>query len=152
MWFSVFLASLGLIWLSLSSGSLAQQAKGPWGGWGPGSRYGAQCLPQAQEQLQGVVEKVERFSSSKGRSSGVRLSFKTETETLSVILGPAWFLEEQKVNIRDGDRLTLTGCRIASQGATVFVAATVQRDGQTWRLRGTDGQPLWAAQKWRRRR
>lgn len=152
MRFPVFWPWFLLVFFFLSSSSLARPAKGPWGGWGPGSRYGAQCTPQSQEQLHGVVEKVERFSSGKGRSTGVRLSFKTETETLTVILGPAWFLEEQKINLQDGDRLTIAGCRVGSTWPAVFVAATVQRDGKIWRLREADGRPLWAAQKWRQRR
>lgn len=142
-------ACLGLGWLSHA---LAQQAKGPWGGWGPGSRYAAGCSPQTQETMVGTVAAVERFSSGKGMSAGVRLSLQTETETLPVILGPAWYVEAQPLKLAAGDRLTITGCRSTAGGLPVFIANQVKKGDQILPLRQADGRPRWAGQKWRGRR
>lgn len=146
------LACLLLAWLILSGGSpaLAQQAKGPWGGWGPGSRYVARCSPQAQETVAGTVAALERFSSGKGMSAGVRLRLQTETEILAVLLGPAWYVDAQPLKLAVGDRLTITGCRSTAAGPTLFIAREIKKGSQVLRLRQADGQPLWAGQKWRR--
>jgi len=140
------------LWLGWPSQAPAQQAKGHWGGWGPGSRHAAACSPQTQETVVGTVAAVERFSSGKGMSTGVRLSLQTETETLPVILGPAWYVDAQPLKLAAGDRLTITGCRSIAGGPLVFIANQVKKGDQILPLRQADGRPLWAGQQWRGRR
>jgi hypothetical protein len=140
---------LGLVW---SSGALAQRGLGPWGGWGPGSRYAGMYNPQALETLIGEVEQIEHFVGGKGMSAGVRLLLKTEKGTIPVMLGPDWYVEKQPVQLKVKDRVEITGCRGRAWGQTAFVAGEVKKDGQVLRLRDAAGVPLWAGQGWRRHR
>ncbi len=147
------------LWISLAlvlclispSTSLAQRGKGAWGGWGPGSRYGGMYNPQAVESVQGVIDRVERFSSGKGMSSGVRLIVKTETETLPVMLGPIWFIEQQALKLAVGDWVEITGSRGTAQDQTILIAGEVKKGKLALRLRDSEGMPLWARQRWRQR-
>lgn len=146
------LSLAGILYLFLTFGVSAQQGKGAWGGWGPGSRYGGVYNPQAVETVQGEVEKVERFSSGKGKSAGVRIIVKTGTETMPVVLGPAWFVEQQALKLAAGDRVEITGSRSPGRETTIFIAGEVKKGNQVLRLRDAEGIPVWAGQKWRQRR
>jgi len=142
----------GFLCLVLVAGAPAQQGKGPWGGWGPTSRYAVMYNPQAVETLEGEITEVERFSGARGMSSGVRLLLKTEAETIPVMLGPSWYLEKQRVQLKVHDRVEVMGCRGRAWGQAAFIAGEVKKGPQVLRLRDAQGVPLWAGQGWRHRR
>lgn len=142
----------GILCLVWPSGALAQKGKGPWGGWGPGSRYAGMYNPQAVETLKGEVEQVERFTGGKGMSSGVRLLVKAGAETVLVMLGPWWYLEKQTVRIKVKDQVEITGSRGRVWGQAAFIAGEVKKGRQVLRLRDAQGVPLWAGKGWRHRR
>ena len=69
------------------------------GGWGPGSQYNRMYDPKAVETITGEVTAVDRITPVKGMSGGVHMNVKTDKETISVQLGPSWYLENQDVKI-----------------------------------------------------
>jgi hypothetical protein len=145
------LAVFAVIFLMLPSHSFAQRGmkwKGS-GGWGMGSQYMGMYDPKAVETLGGQVESVEKFYPMRGMSYGVHLKLKTEKETVSVHLGPAWYLENQDVRIEPGDRVEVKGSRITFQGKPAVIAAEVKKGEEVLRLRDGSGLPAWAG--WRRR-
>lgn len=133
-------------------GALAQKGKGPWGGWGPGTRYAAIYNPQTAETLRGEVQQVERFTGGKGMSTGVRLLVKTDRETVPVLLGPSWYLEKQAFQLTIGDQVEISGAWGWAWGRRAFIAREVKKGGQVLRLRDARGVPLWTGQGWRQRR
>jgi len=92
----------------------------------------------------GEVIKVEKFIPSKGMSYGIHLIVKTNSETLSVHLGPAWFMNKQKIKIKLKDRITITGSRITYQGSKVIIASKVIKNNETLILRDPNGSPVWS--------
>ncbi len=119
------------------------------GGWGPGSQYGRLFDPKTIEKISGEVLSVETVTPMKGMRQGVHLLVKTEKETISVHLGPAWFLENQDVKIMPKDKVEITGSRITFQGKPAIIAAEVRKDDQMLKLRDENGYPVWSG--WRRR-
>jgi hypothetical protein len=91
------------------------QGKGA-GGWGMGSQYGRMYDPKTVETVRGEVEREDVFTPMKGMSGGVHLMLKTNTGAVSVHLGPQWYLNNQDVQIRPGDRVEVTGSRITFDG------------------------------------
>ena len=53
-----------------------------------GSQYNRMYDPQTVETVSGKVISVDMITSMKGMSHGVRLTLKTDKETLSIHLGP----------------------------------------------------------------
>jgi hypothetical protein len=53
--------------------------------------------PQTVETISGVVVSVGKFGGMKGMSQGVHAVVKTDMETISVHLGPAWFNRQSGV-------------------------------------------------------
>ncbi len=125
----------------------AQQPKGS-GGWGTGSTYNKMYNPATVETVQGVVIKVDRIAPTKGMSYGIHVQLKTDTETLSVHLGPAWYFERLDTKIQKGDTIEVRGSRVTFRGAPALIAAEVKKGDAVLKLRDDSGFPVWGG--WRR--
>jgi len=119
------------------------------GNWGPGTQYGRLYNPQTMETISGEVASVETITPIKGMSSGVHLMVKTDKETISVHLGPAWYIQRQDMKIVPGDKVEITGSRISFQGKPAIIAAEVKKGTEILQLRDGNGFPVWSG--WRRR-
>lgn len=144
--FAAIMASVVLSCVSTAQrGSMGRRG----GDWGPGSPYTRLFNPQTVETISGIVESVGKFTPTKGMSDGVHAVVKTNTETITVHLGPAWFIDNQDPQIGSGDRVEIKGSRITFEGKPAIVAAEVTKDGETLTLRDASGIPVWSG--WRRR-
>lgn len=127
---------------------------GPWkgwrgsGGWGMGSQYNRMYNPATVETLSGTVEVVNKVTPMKGMNSGVHLMLKTEKETISIQLGPEWFVERLDTKIKKGDKIEVKGSRVTFAGKPAIIAAEVKKGDNTLVLRDSAGIPAWAG--WRR--
>jgi hypothetical protein len=119
------------------------------GGWGPGSQYNRNYDPKAVETISGEVTKVDRITPAKGMSGGVHMLVKTDKETISVHLGPSWYLENQDVKIEPKDKVEVKGSRITFGGKPAIIASEVRKGNEVLTLRDEAGFPAWMA--WRRR-
>lgn len=113
----------------------------------PGSQTKGNYNPQTVETVSGVVATVDRVSPAEGSSYGVHLTLKTDTETISVHLGPAWHIERQEIKIAAGDQIEVQGSRITHEGKPAIIAAVVTKGNQQLRLRNANGIPLWSGGK-----
>lgn len=127
---------------------------GPWkgwrgsGGWGMGSQYQRMYNPATVETLSGTVEAVDKVTPMKGMYSGVHVMLKTDKETISVHLGPEWYVERLDTKIQKGDKIEVKGSRVTFAGKPAIIAAEVKKGGETLILRDSAGIPAWAG--WRR--
>jgi hypothetical protein len=129
--------------------SLAQQEivwKGG-GEWGPGTPYGRMYNLQTMESLTGEVVSVEMITPIKVMSYGVHIILQTETETISIHLGPGWFIENQDVKIAPRDKIEIKGSRITFEDKPAIIAAEVKKDDEVLTLRDASGFPVWSG--WR---
>ena len=127
---------------------------GPWngwrgsGGWGMGSQYNRMYNPATVETLSGTVEVVDKVTPMKGMNSGVHVMLKTDKETISVHLGPEWYIERLDTKIQKGDTIEVKGSRVTFAGKPAVIAAEVKKGDSTLVLRDSAGIPAWAG--WRR--
>jgi hypothetical protein len=133
--------------------SFAQPRKGMmWrgsGGWGPGGQYNRMYDPKSVETITGEVTSVDRITPMKGMSGGVHLNLKTDKETVSVHLGPVWYLENQDVKIEPKDKVEVRGARTTFAGKPAIIATEVKKGDELLKLRDDSGFPVWSG--WRRR-
>lgn len=149
--FSILIAAIGLLCFILSTESFAQGGfrwRGS-GGWGPGSKYGRMYDPKTVETVSGEVVSVDKITPIQGMSYGVHLTLKTDKETISVHLGPGWYIENQDVKIEPKDTIEVKGSRITYEGKPAIIAAEVKKGDEVLKLRDENGFPVWAG--WRRR-
>jgi len=142
---------MSLVGLLVASSAMAQEGGGGrgGGGWGAGTAYGRMYDVKTVESIRGEVVAVERFTPQAGMSAGIHLQVKTQTETVSVHLGPAWYIERQDAQIAAKDTIEVKGSRITIQGKPAIIAAEVRKGDDTLILRDTAGVPMWSG--WRRR-
>lgn len=145
---SIHVAIVFVAGLAFATLAFAQMGMGQ--GWGHGSRYAMMYNPQTVETIVGEVVRVEKFTPMHGMSSGIHVTVKTAKETLSVHLGPARYVEHQKLRIESGDKLEITGSRVTFDGQPAIIAAVVKKGSQVLKLRDDKGVPAWSG--WRRSR
>jgi len=131
-----------------ASEAMAQRGQGG-GGWGQGSNYDRIYNPQTVETISGEVVSVDKITPMKGMNSGVHLVVKTDKETISVHLGPEWYIEKQDVEINPKDKIEVKGSRVTFEGKPAIIAAEVKKGNEVLTLRDASGFPSWSG--WRSR-
>jgi hypothetical protein len=119
------------------------------GGWGPGTPYNRMYDPKAAETISGEVTSIDRITPNKGMAAGIQMNVKTDKETVSVHLGPSWYLENQDVKIEPKDKVEVKGARTTFAGKPAIIAAEVKKGDEVLKLRDDSGFPVWSG--WRRR-
>jgi hypothetical protein len=114
------------------------------GGWGMGSQYQRMYNPATVEILSGTVESVDKITPMKGMHYGVHLMLKTDKETISVHLGPGWYIERLDTKIEKGDKIHVKGSRVTMMGQPAIVAAEVKKGDNVLVLRDKEGIPAWS--------
>jgi hypothetical protein len=147
----ILVTAIFILSILLVTDSFAQRGmkwKGS-GGWGMGTQYGKMYNPKTVETISGEVVSVDKITPMKGMSYGVHLTVKTNKETISVHLGPEWYIESQDVKIMPKDKVEVKGSRITFGGNPAIIAAEVKKGEQVLKLRDENGFPVWSG--WRRR-
>jgi hypothetical protein len=112
-----------------------------------GSMYQRMYNPATVETLKGTVEAVDKVMPMKGMYYGIHLLLKTDKETVSVHLGPGWYIERLDTKIEKGDKIEVKGSRVTMMGKPVVIAAEVKKGDSVLMLRDENGIPLWSGWK-----
>jgi len=146
-------AGLMIVIVFLLTASLALAGPGKWGGrgsggWGLGTPYQALYNPANMVTLSGEVIGLEQTVPMKRMNQGIALVVKTEKETVTVHLGPNWYMERLDTKIAKGDQVEVKGVRTTLAGKAGVLAAEVKKGDSVLVLRDASGVPVWAG--WRR--
>jgi hypothetical protein len=114
------------------------------GGWGKENQYTNMFDPKTIETISGKVIRVGRIVPFEGMSRGVYLLLKTNKETISVHLGPAWFIENQDIKIEPQDRVEVKGSRATFRGKPIIIAIEIKKGDTILKLRDENGLPFWS--------
>jgi hypothetical protein len=117
------------------------------GGWGMGTSYQRMYNPATVETVSGKVESIDKITPMKGMYYGIHLLLKTDKETVSVHLGPGWYIERLDTKIEKGDRIEVKGSRATMMGKPVIIADEVKKGESVLKLRDENGIPVWAGWK-----
>jgi hypothetical protein len=140
---STIVTMIGILSLLMAAAGWAQPGMGAGGG-GPRVHYGTMWEPKTVETLSGEVVAVDKYVPGRGGTSyGLRLSLKTEKETIAVILGPAHYIEEQHIKFAANDKIEVKGSKMSIQGRPTLIAQEVKKGDQVLKLRDDKGAPLW---------
>ncbi|MFZ5452154.1 MAG: DNA-binding protein [Thermodesulfobacteriota bacterium] len=99
--------------------------------------------PATVETVSGIVVAAPRPTPPGGISERAQLTLKTDKETITVFLGPGWFVDQQGLKIANLDRVQVTGSRILVQGKPALIAGEIRKGDRILKLRDDRGQPLW---------
>jgi hypothetical protein len=122
----------------------------------PGWRVGPRTGPKAPKRLDPlkieiitgeVVRVVKQAPKKENVPAQVLLRVQTDRDTVEVLMGPAWFLDQQTIKIAEGDKVEVKAARSDRPQGTVFTALEVKKGDQTLVLRDAKGAPRWGPQK-----
>lgn len=99
--------------------------------------------PAKAETVRGEVVSVDRTVPRPDGGTGVHVQLRTEDGPLTVRLGPAWWIDEQKLALAKGDTIEVRGSRVAGAEPPALVAATVRKGERVVKLRDETGAPAW---------
>jgi sporulation protein YlmC with PRC-barrel domain len=116
------------------------------GGWGMQGRLQQHWDEGEQTTISGNITKVDRQSPHEGISEGLVVSIQTaDGQERLVHLGPAWYLEGQVAELREGQQVEVQAREIAMEDRVVILAESVRLEQGTLALRDQQGQPVWDA-------
>jgi len=135
-----------------ASESIAQRGmgrgRGP-RGWGPGNQYCLMYKPDTAETISGEVLSVEKVAPRNEMFYGVHLMVKTGEKTVSVHLGPGWYIEDQGIAFEPKDKVEIIGSKVTFDGEEAVIATEVKKGDEILKLRDKNGIPYWSG--WRKR-
>jgi len=149
--FRILVGVISIISLLVATEPFAQSWKG-WrgsGGWGRGTQYQRVYDPATVETISRIVESVDETTPMRGMHYGIHLLVKTDKETISVHLGPGWYIERLDTKIEKGDKVQVKGSRVTIGGKSAIIASEVKKGDAVLKLRDDNGIPVWSG--WRRR-
>lgn len=112
-------------------------------GWSATSQWCRLYDPATVGEFSGEVTATSAFSPFKGMSPGVHLKIKTDAgKTLSVHLGPKYYLDAQTVKLAVGDKVTVKGSLVEALATEIIIADWVKKGDETLTLRVGDA-PAW---------
>ncbi|MCX5812524.1 MAG: DNA-binding protein [Proteobacteria bacterium] len=147
----VVITVFSIITLGFTAESFAQKGAMKWqgsGGWGPGTSYNRMYDPAKAETLSGTVGAITQVTPMKGMRSAVALTLKTDKETISVHLGPDWYISRLDTKIEKGDTIEVKGARATFFGKPAIIAGEIKKGENILVLRDSAGIPVWSG--WRR--
>lgn len=102
--------------------------------------------PQTIATVTGTVESLETLPPKSPLPEAIRSAvLKTEQGKITVYLGPDFYLNEQKIALKAGDELEVTGSKVAlakGQQPSVIVR-DLKVGGKSVSLRDVKGIPIW---------
>jgi hypothetical protein len=104
--------------------------------------------PKTVETVTGTVVKIEHAGGHGAAhgvhgAPGIQLLLQTDSQQITIRLGPAWYVDKQPVKIAAQDAISVHGSRIVYAGKPAIVAAQVKKGDQVMNLRKDNGVPLW---------
>jgi hypothetical protein len=138
----VILVSVFLLIGVFAAGAQAQpQEKSPVSeGWPTGRMYD----PKTVEKLDGKIESLETVTAGRmDIPARVLLKLKTAQETVTVYLGPDWYVEQQKVQLSPGDYIQVRGSRVTLNNQPVILPNEIIKNSQVAKFWDEQGRPGW---------
>jgi len=135
----------GPAWAQPGGGPGMGPGGGMGGGMGTGRGMGARMYnPQTVTTIKGTVEGLAAMQTRRMRH--VSLVVKTDQGSVTVHLGPDWYMNQNQMIFNPGDAVEVTGSQMGGAGGAILVAKEVTVKGKTLKLRDDQGLPLWRGQ------
>lgn len=112
---------------------------------GQGTRQGRQFYNTSTvTTIIGTIASVDSVASPRGNNYSVRLTVKDTSGSISVLVGPSFYLDSQNFSLNKGDSIEVTGSKVHFNDNDVIIAAQIKTGGKTIKLRDDSGIPLWS--------
>jgi hypothetical protein len=99
---------------------------------------------QTVTTMKGVVESLSTLPPKSQAPGAISTAvLKTEQGNITVYLAPLSFLEEQKISLKAGDELEVTGSKVTLGQQPALIVKDLRVGGKSITLRDDGGMPVW---------
>ncbi len=137
---SIILFCLVFIAVLLTDTNFAQRRMQENQGMGYNRLYDASII----ETFKGTVINVTTFNPDGYIRNAVRFNLKTKNDTISVHIGPSWYLNYKKFSIKEGDKVIVMGSNVVYNDKPAVIASQIKTANTKIELRNSQGFPLWS--------
>ena len=116
-------------------------------GWGQNSRFNRMYDSKTVTEINGKITKIESVAPMRGMSTGVHITIRSEGQDHSVHLGPKWFLDNQSLELRENDQISVKGSKVTFEGSPAIIAREVTKGTDVLKLRDESGVPVWSRRR-----
>lgn len=106
--------------------------------------------PSTELTVTGTIDKVTLQDTTMDWK-GVHLEMTSDGTPLEVHVGPDFFVNAAKIELGEGDEVTVVGSKVSFEGKDILVAKRITKGTIGLQLRDDRGRPVWAHQQMRRR-
>jgi len=100
--------------------------------------------PQTVTTVKGVVESLDTLPPKSPAPGAMRTAvLKTDQGNIMVYLAPDSFLEQEKISLKAGDELEVTGSKVTLGQQPAVIAKDLRVGGKSINLRNDRGVPVW---------
>ncbi len=92
----------------------------------------------------GTIASVDSVAAPRGNNYSIRLTVKDTSGTVSVIVGPSFFLDHLNISFMKDSSVEVTGSKVHFNDNDFIIAAQIKTGGKTIKLRDDSGMPLWS--------
>ena len=115
-------------------------------GWGVQSAYNSLYNPQSENTIRGRIVKISHPAPEAGMTAATRITIrKSNGSVAQADLGPEWFLQHQKRQLKLGEQVAVTGSTANVSGVPVLMARKVVQGMHALYLRDLTGSPMWVS-------
>lgn len=118
------------------------------GWWFGGAKGSGLDLDQGYDQNTVIAVSGTVLSLDQGDDHGAILAvLKTETETMTLVLGSRAFWRQQELSLSPGDQVSVRGSKAQGQDGVVYLLVqsfSRAGDAEATTLRNSSGRPLWS--------
>lgn len=61
------------------------------------------------------------------------------------VLGPSWYLQQQGIELKSGDKVTVRGSKVVHNGQEIVIATNLKADKHSLDIRSKQGSPMWSS-------
>lgn len=119
------------------------------GGWHHDSPYGQLYFRGKEIIIEGEILRIGPVTPLPQMMQGIELQLKTEKGQTAIHLGPSWYIEQQDLTLKSGDKVKVSGRSIGAGAEPIVLAAKVQKGEEILTLRDKEGVPYWAGMRMR---
>ena len=92
----------------------------------------------------GWLMRVHTLGPGHGGTAETQVVLNTNQGEIWVHLGPTTFVKQQRIEIKNGDRIEVLGSRLVGYEPSRILAREVRTADNAWTLRDPAGRPLWS--------
>ncbi|MCC6678558.1 MAG: PRC-barrel domain-containing protein [Phycisphaerales bacterium] len=121
----------------------AEGRGGPGDAWGRRGAILASSDATTQKTVDGKIVEITEVKFDGGAAPARAIKVSTSSGEETVLLGPAWYMDNQELGCRTGDPVKVEARRVTVGGRTFLLARSVDHNGKSVVLIDQSDQPVW---------